>query len=353
MDLGGAETLIMNIYRKIDRSKIQFDFLLHCPEESAFEKEIISLGGRIFRIPNYKVFNKLSYDRHLKCFLEEHPEYEIIHDHMIDSASETLRIAKMFGRKTIAHSHTAGVPFSIEELIRFCFRRNLWRIADYRFACSEEAGKWLYRNNADFMILRNGIETVKYRFDEKTRRQKREELGIPQTARVIGTVGRLVKYKNQTRLLHIMKKLTEMKDPSLLLLVGAGPLEREIKEKAKALGVSDRIIMTGSRKDVCDLLMSMDIFVLPSLFEGLGIALVEAQASGLPCVFTDLIPEDVNLIPDLIHRVSLSDPDERWAKKIIASRPLENRENAYRLVAENGYDIMSSAKQLQEFYLSI
>ena len=130
MDFGGAETLIMNIYRKIDRSKIQFDFLLHCPEKSAFEKEIISLGGRIFRIPKYKVFNKLSYDRHLICFLEEHPEYEIIHDHMIDSASETLRIAKRLGRKTIAHSHTAGVPFSIEELIRFCFSRNLWRIAD-------------------------------------------------------------------------------------------------------------------------------------------------------------------------------------------------------------------------------
>ena len=353
MDLGGAETLIMNIYRKIDRSKVQFDFLLHCPEESAYEKEINSLGGRIFRLPRYKVFNKLSYERHLKCFLEDHPEFEIIHAHMMDSASETLRTAKKLGRKTIAHSHTAGVPFSTEEMIRFFFRRNLWKIADYRFACSEEAGKWLYRNKADFMVLRNGIETEKYRFDERTRKQKRDELGIPETARVIGTVGRMVKYKNQTRLPYIMKRLAEMDDSSLLLLVGFGPLEVEIKDKAKALGVSDRIIMTGPRKDVCDLLMAMDVFVLPSLFEGLGIALVEAQASGLPCVFTDSIPEDVNLIPDLIHRISLSDSDVRWAEEIRTSQPLGNRENAFRLVADSGYDIRSSAKQLQEFYLSI
>ena len=127
MDLGGAETLIMNIYRKIDRSKVQFDFLLHCPEESAYEKEINSLGGRIFRLPRYKVFNKLSYERHLKCFLEDHPEFEIIHAHMMDSASETLRTAKKLGRKTIAHSHTAGVPFSTEEMIRFFFRRKRHR----------------------------------------------------------------------------------------------------------------------------------------------------------------------------------------------------------------------------------
>ena len=353
MDLGGAETLIMNIYRNIDRSRIQFDFLLHCPAESAFEREITSLGGRVFRLPRYNVINKLSYERQLKSFLEKHPEYQIIHDHMMDSASETLRIAKRLGRKTIAHSHTAGVPFSLEEIIRFFFRRNLWRIADYRFACSEEAGKWLYRNKADFMILKNGIETNRYRFDERTRKQKREELGIPETAKVIGTVGRMVKYKNQTRLPYIMRRLTEMDNSSLMLLVGSGPLEAEIKDKAKTLGVSDRIIMTGPRKDVCDLLMAMDVFVLPSLFEGLGIALVEAQASGLPCVFTDSIPGDVNLIPDLIHRVSLSDPDVRWAEKISASRPMENREDAFRLVAESGYDIISSAKKLQDFYLSI
>lgn len=350
MDLGGAETLIMNLYRNIDRSMVQFDFLLHCPHESAYEKEILSLGGRIYKIPRYLGYNKLSYERNLSLFLKAHPEHIIIHDHLMDSASETLKVAKRLGRITVAHSHIADVPFSLREIIRFLFRRNLWKIADYRFACSESAGKWLYRGKAGFTILRNGIITERFAYSGQTRGIKRKEFGIAESTRLIGTIGRMVNQKNQGRLLDVIKHLVDFEDNAKLMLVGEGPLETELKAKVGKLNLEDHVIFTGPRTDVNELLSAMDVFVLPSLYEGLGIVLVEAQASGLPCVFTDTIPKDVDLIPELIHRVSLSVSDEAWAKTILDSRPLKNRENAWETVADKGYDIRNSAQQLQVFY---
>lgn len=353
MDLGGAETLLMNLYRNIDRTKVQFDFLLHCPNESAYEKEILSLGGKIYKIPRYLGFNKFSYERQLKEFLTAHPEHIIIHDHLMNSAAETLKVAKRLGRTTIAHSHIADVPFSLSKVFRFLFHFNLWKIADYRFACSEKAGKWLYRDKADFTILRNGIMTERFKYSERIREKKRKELCLDKSAMVIGTVGRLVNQKNQGRLLNIVKRIVELKGNTKLLLVGEGPLDAELRKTAKKLKLDDNVLFTGPRTDINELLSSMDVFVLPSLYEGLGIVLVEAQASGLPCVFTDTIPKDVDLVPELIHRVSLSDSDDIWAHTILSSHPLENRECAWKTVADNGYDIKDSAEQLQEFYLGL
>ena len=353
MDLGGAETLLMNLYRNIDRTKVQFDFLLHCPNESAYEKEILSLGGRIYKIPRYLGYNKFAYEKDLTAFLRAHPEHIIIHDHLMDSASETLRIAKKLGRITIAHSHAAFTPFSLKNIYRFFFRRNLWKIAEYRFACSEEAGRWLYRNKADFMILKNGIETAKFKFSEETRIIVRKKLATKSSIRVIGIVGRLDAIKNHNRLLKIMCSVTSLDNNSILLIIGDGPLEKELKSTTKKLKIDGNVIFASSRKDVNELLMAMDCFVLPSISEGFGISIIEAQASGLPCIISDTIPMEVDLIPELIHRVSLSGSDETWAKTILNSKPLKNRENAWKVVADNGYDILNSTEQLQSFYLGL
>ena len=353
MNLGGAETLIMNIYRNIDRTKVQFDFLLHCPDESAYDKEILSLGGRIYRLPRYMGYNKIGYDRDLRRFLSEHLEYTIIHDHLMDSATETLRIANEMGRITVAHSHASGMPFSAGELIRRRFRRNLWRIADYRFACSKDAGKWLYRGKAGFEILNNGIDTNAFRFRSETRAAVRKELGIGESTMLTGTVGRLEPQKNQQRLLDIFPAILERKPDSRLIMVGSGSLETEIKTRINNLGLSDKVILTGPRTDVNELLAGFDVFVLTSLSEGLGIVLVEAQASGLPCVFSDTIPTDVDLIPQLVRRVSLRDGNELWADKILdCSGPEISREDCWEKVAAEGYDIRESARKLQDFYLS-
>ena len=353
MDLGGAETLIMNLYRNIDRSKVQFDFLLHCSHESAYEKEIQSLGGKIYRIPRYLGYNKLSYERDLTNFLNSHPEYLIIHDHLMNSASETLKVAKKLGRIGIAHSHIANNPFSLTELYRFFFRKDLWKIADYRFACSEEAGKRLYRNKADFIILKNGIMTEKFKYTDAMRENKRSSLGLKETTKVIGTIGRMVKQKNQVRLLYIMKRLVELNEDTKLLLIGEGPLESDLRMTTRKLNLEDKVLFTGPRTDVNELLSAMDVFVLPSLYEGLGIVLVEAQASGLPCIFSDIIPNDVDLIPELIHRVSLSASDDIWANSIQNCEQMNRRDDAWKAVADRGYDIKSSVQQLQDFYLGL
>lgn len=353
MDLGGAETLLMNLYRNIDRSKVQFDFLLHCPYESAYEKEILSLGGKIYKIPRYLGYNKFAYERNLKAFLRAHPEHIIIHDHLMDSASKTLKIAKKLGRITIAHSHAASAPFSLKDIYRFFFRRNLWKIADYKFACSEEAGKWLYRGKADFTILKNGIITERFKFSEEAREIKRKEFGIDESTRLIGTIGRMVENKNQIRLLEIFKKLVSGEDKSVLMIVGEGPLESKLKATAKKLKLENRVIFTGPRTDVNELLMSMDCFVLPSLSEGLGIVLIEAQASGLPCVFSDIVPKDVDLVPELIHRVNLSVSDDLWANIIQNCQQMNRRDDAWKTVADTGYDIKDTALMLQNFYMKL
>ena len=352
MDLGGAENLIMNLYRHIDRSVVQFDFLLHCPTESFYEKEILSLGGNIFRIPRYLGYNKVSYERRLTDFLKTHPEHIIIHDHLMDSATETLRVAKRLGRIAVAHSHTASSSFSPSDAYRFFFRRNLWKVADYRLACSEAAGKWLYRGKTDFIVLRNGIDTKLFRFSDKCRSDIRREFGLSESTKVIGTVGRMVKEKNQMRLLSLMRALSEMGSDCSLLMVGEGPLENKLKTTSKKLGLEDRIVFSGPRSDVNELMSAMDVFVLPSLVEGLGIVLVEAQASGLPCIFTDSIPKEVDLIPNLIHRTSLSSSDSVWAKAILESEPFIERDKAWEAVADKGYDISTSSKQLKDFYVS-
>ena len=353
MDLGGAETLIMNLYRNIDRTKVQFDFLLHSDEESAYEKEILTLGGRIYRIPRFLGYNKVSYDKNLGEFLSNHPEHRIIHDHLMDSASETFRVAKKMGRITIAHSHTEIKDKSLEDCIRFFFRKNLYKRADYRFACSNKAGEWLYRKKADFTVIKNGIETEKYVFNEETRKEKRIELGMTDDDYIIGTVGRLVEQKNQKRILEIFSEYLKLNQKSKLVIVGDGSLRETLEKTTKTLGIEGNVLFLGQRRDVPSILMAFDTFILTSFSEGLGIALIEAMASGLPCIFTSTIPKEVNVSPSLVHRLSLDTPDSEWAKEILSSKPLERREEGYKIVEKAGFDIKSVSREMESFYLSL
>lgn len=349
MGLGGAETLIMNIYRHIDRSKIQFDFLLHSPTESAYEKEIKELGGKIYRIKRYLGYNKLSYARNLKKFLNAHPEYNIIHDHLMNSASETFKVANKLGRITVAHSHIVESHWSPA----FFFYKNLWKIAKYRFACSDAAGKWLYRNKADFIVLRNGIETAKFAYNSEIRNKIRLELGIDDTTFLIGNIGRMVKQKNQLRLLDIFNEVLKKKPESKLIIIGDGPDKPMIEKKITELNLKNNVILAGLRTNVNQIMMAMDAFLFPSLFEGLGIVLVEAQASGLPCFFTNTIPKEADINNDLVYRIDLKESNETWANKLLSAKVETKREDAWKIVKDNGYDISDSASKLQSFYLDV
>ncbi len=353
MNLGGAETLIMNLYRNIDRTKVQFDFLLHSDSKSAYDDEIASLGGKIYRIPRFLGYNRLSYDRTLTSFLIEHPEYMVIHDHLMDSATETFRVAKKLGRITVAHSHTVQNGFSASNIIRFFFRKDICRFADYRFACSEEAGKWLYRGKADFTVLRNGIEPSRFCFSREVRRKLRNELGITENETALVHVGRFSEEKNHMRLLNIFREVCTLNADSKLFLIGDGPLKSKIEREAGSSEIRNRVIFMGGCRNVNELLSAFDVFILPSLAEGLPISLVEAQASGLPCIFSDFITSEVRIIPSLLCPVSLGFPDGTWAEAVVSASPLDNRENGCALVRKAGFDIRETAEKLENFYLGI
>ncbi len=354
MERGGAETLIMNIYRHLDRSKVQFDFLLSSNYKTAYEDEITALGGRIYHIQRFLGYNRLSYDKALKKFLLNHPEHKIIHDHLMDSASETFNVAKKLGRICVAHSHIAETKTNPSNFIRFLFRRNLWKRSDYRFACSKAAGEWLYRGKADYTVLNNAIETEKFRFDEKKRKDKRKELGITPTTTVIINIGRMVEQKNQMRVLDIFSLFYAEHPDSKLLIAGKGELENKLKKKAESLDIENDVMFLGERDDIPALLSASDIFLFPSLFEGLGIALIEAEAEGLVSILSSHIPEEVDLEKDLIYRVALSSSDSVWVEKMKeALKTKIKREERYLSVKKKGYDIEESAKKLEKFYSTI
>lgn len=352
MSRGGAETMIMNLYRQIDRKQIQFDFLVHTQDACDYDDEIKALGGKVFCAPRYKIFNHITYCRWLNRFFAAHPTYHIIHGHQYSTASIYLSIAKKHGLTTIAHSHSTSNGIGLSAMVKDWVQRPLYRIADYRFACSEAAGKWLYRNKADFRVLQNAIDTDLFRFSPRLRAKMRDELNIAPDALVIGHVGRFCEVKNHVMLLDIFAQLHAQCHTSKLLLVGDGPLREELEQKAARLGLTDEIIFMGIRTDVADLMQAMDVFVLPSLYEGLPVTVVEAQAAGLPCIIADTITQEVCL-SDLVQREALSDDVKTWADTAIAAASTTARENMQEVIRGAGYDIRHSAATLTSFYQSL
>ena len=349
MDRGGAETFIMNLYRAVDKSKIQFDFILNCNYESAYEKEILALGGKIYKLPVYKLFNHFSFKKKYRNFFKNHPQYNLIYGHNINSAAVYLKTASKEKLHTVSHCHCTTNGKGLNAKIRDFVRRNLYRIAEYRFACSEEAGKWAYREKAPFKVINNGIDCAKFAFNLQARNSIRNFYKIPENAFVLGHVGRLQEEKNHSFLLEVFTAFHKKKPDSYLMLVGSGNLEEQIKNKAKALGIEKQLIMTGVRTDVENCLSAMDAFVFPSLFEGLPLTLVEAQCSGLTCFVSDIITESVNLT-NLFKKISLNESAEIWAEKIYASK---ERQGYPQAIKKAGFDIFDIAENLQSFLLKL
>jgi len=291
MDRGGAETTIMNFYRKIDRNKVQFDFLVHTDEKCAYDDEIELLGGRIFRIPRYSINNNIKYFRLWINFLKRHSEYRIIHGHYFTISAIYFCAAKIFNSVCIAHSHNTNymgprTKRIMKRLITFPVRY----IADYLFACSKDAGIWLYGKNAlrdkKFLLMNNSLDTKRFIFNSKNRGKKRKELKIINKF-VIGHIGRFDLQKNHIFIIEIFKKIFTIDKNSILILVGDGKLK--IEQKVLDMGLYGNVIFTGVRSDIPELLQAMDVFLFPSLYEGFPLVLLEAQASGLKCIPRNVI----------------------------------------------------------------
>ena len=354
MNQGGAETMIMNLYRQIDRDKVQFDFVENENSGALFDEEIRNLGGKIYHCPRFVGKNYLKYKKWWKVFFDMHKEYSAVHGHIGSTAAIYLKEAKKRGIATIAHSHSIYVKGQNLFLYRL-FSYPTRYIADYLFMCSNRAGidrygKQAISDSKRTFLMPNAIDTNAFRYNETARDNIRREFGIDDKEYVVGHVGRFVDVKNHSFLLDIFEKILEIHPSSKLLLVGDGELQQSIIEKTKSLGIQNKVVVTGNRSDVNEVLSAMDVLVFPSKYEGLPVTLVEAQCNGLPCVISDSVPEDSILIEELVKIHSLTEDPSVWAETALNCK--QNKRSACAdIIKETDFDIEKSAKWLEDFYL--
>lgn len=349
LDRGGAESMCMNLYRNIDRSKIQFDFVKHTHSIGSFEEEIKALGGQIYEAPQYRVYNHFQYCAWWKKHLAAHPEHQIIHGHYFTISPIYFKIARQFQRITVGHSHsTAPQTIHWYTRIKLEILKSIEHYADYCLACSQDAGKWLFPHK-EFTILNNAIDPEKFQYSPSERAEARKDLGLNDCL-TVGIVGSLIEVKNPFETIAIFKAVHNKMPSAKLLWVGGGRLEQDIRNKLQEEHLTNAVIMTGVRPDVNRLLQAMDVFIFPSFAEGLGMAAIEAQAAGLPCFCSEAVPTEA-AITSLCSFLPLNHP-ELWAEKIIET-DLSIRRNTSEQVKAAGYDIHTTAKWLEDFYLSI
>ena len=359
MDRGGAETMVMNYYRHIDRQQIQFDFMVHRERRGAYDDEIESMGGRIYRMPPIYPQNFIRYKRMLKEFFDEHDEYQIIHSHMSELGYFAFEEAKRHGVPVrICHAHNAP-DFKHENLIqyiklipRYYFIRRIRHLTTDFFVCSNIAGVWLYgkeRQN-EFVFMRNAIETEKFLYNVDEANAIRQELGIL-NQRLICHVGRFNRQKNHSFLIDIFKEIHEIDVDSILLLIGDGDLRKEIEDKVNRLNLQDNVKFLGVRDDVPQLLKASNVLLFPSYYEGLSVVLVEAQATGIRCVVTNSLAKETVICENQMILVPLQKSAKEWAD-IVLNEKSDNREHAVDIMKEKGWDVSVNAKWLQDYYLN-
>lgn len=346
MAAGGVESAVMNYYRNIDRQKVQFDFIIDEDSTIVPYEEIESLGGNVYKVPPYQ--KPFAYHKALvKLFSEK--KYCIVHSHI-----NTLSVFPLFAAKRaavpvrIAHSHsTAGKGEFKRNVIKYLLRPFSKIFPTHFCACSEYAGQWLFGKKKNIVIVKNAIDISKFTFNPQTRQTTREKLGIENNF-VVGHVGRFMKQKNHSFLLDIFQKIHIKNPASVLLLIGEGELEQEIKNKVERLKLTDFVRFMGVRDDVYNLLQAMDIFLFPSLYEGLGSVAIEAQAVGLSVIASDKVPNEAKISERLVN-IPLNLPAEEWAEKIL-SLPLNPRESPTKQIIASGYEIKVAAVELFNMY---
>lgn len=353
MNRGGAEAMIMNLYRNIDRTRVQFDFVENEGGEAAFDAEIRALGGRIYRCPRYRGKNHFAYTNWWKAFFEGHRgEYPIVHGHIGSTAAIYLPIAKKYGAYTIAHSHSAGIGSGLYRLFAYPTRY----VADHFFACSRDAGVSRYGkkvgNDASrCQVLNNAIDTGRFVFSEETGRQMRKMLNIGEDTLVIGHVGRFVDAKNHLFLIDIFQQIHQQNPNSVLLMVGDGELRPRIEASIGQKHLENAVIMTGVQPNVWDYYQAMDVFVFPSVYEGLPVSMVEAQAAGLPCCISANVPRET-AITDLVEFIPLENGAAFWADRVLRSAN-EPRRDTRSEIENAGFDVSATSKWLKEFYTKV
>lgn len=349
---GGVEAFLMNIYRHIDRDKVQFDFLVHYKEKFFYDDEVEKLGGKIYRLTFRNDRNIIKYIHDLNCFFKEHKEYNTVWGNMDGLAKIYLKIAKKNGVKTtICHSHVTNPGNSLKGLIKRLLKKGVYKYADYRFACSTEAGKYLFEAN-DFQLVPNAIELNKFSFNEEIREKIRQKHNWNDCF-VIGHIGRFFTEKNHEYIVNIFEKILYKEPNARLCLCGDGDNKTKIENILKHKGINDKVIFTGNISNVNEYYQAFDVFILPSLYEGLPVTGIEAQTSGLKCFFSNNITREVGLIEENVNFLPIGNQNiDIWVKKIIDSKKYKRVDETSK-IRKNGYFIDDLSRELEALFLKL
>ena len=358
MNAGGMETMLMNYYRKIDRNKIQFDFLIFHKEHCLFEDEIENLGGKIYKITSRRE-NFLKNRRELKIFFKTH-KYNIVEFHQGITYYYPLIIAKKYGiENRIIHNH--GINLKYLKILKIYnnlyLKKRISNLANYYFTCAKEVENHLFSNKIikdnKAILVNNAIDLEKFKFSSNNREKIRKEFNINKNEMLIGHIGSFTIPKNHLFLLQIFEEISKMKKNVKLLLVGTGPLEDQIIKKIKDLNLEDKIIITKNRQDVNEIMSALDCLIFPSIFEGIPLTLIEAQTAGVPIYISNTINPKSKVIDNGMV-ISLKNEPKIWAETIINDNHHRiEKEKCFNLMKKTNFNIDTEAKKIENIYLKM
>lgn len=354
MNSGGVESVVMNYYRNIDKNKVQFDFIVDEDSKNIPKEEIENMGGKIILVPPYK--NILSYMNILKNILRK-GNYKIVHSHLNTLSVFPLYAAKMANVSVrIAHSHSTSNKKEWKKNILKNILKPFSKVnATHYFCCSELAGRWLFGDKTydddKVKLINNAIDVDKFTYNEEIRDKIRKEIKV-ENKLVIGHVGRFVEQKNHTGLIDIFNEIYKINPDSVLLLAGDGPLLGDIRDKVNSLNLTDAVKFLGVRKDINNIMQGIDVFLLPSLYEGLPVVGVEAQASGALCILSSNMTKETKVI-ETTKFLNISDDPKEWAKYILSEYKNFKRKDTKQEIINSNFEIKSEAKKLQNDYIEL
>ena len=354
LETGGSQSMIMNIYRNIDRNKVQFDFVVDRKDKKDlfYKKEIESLGGKVYIFDEYfKGYNYFAFIKQWREFFKKHPEYKIIHCHVRSVASIVLRIAKQNGLVTICHSHNTSNGKGVKAVAKELLQSRIHEYCDYYFACSKDAAEWLYGDKIaksdKCIMLNNAIEVDKYKFNQKYRDEIRKKYNIADGVYIVGHVGRFEKQKNHEFIFELIKGIKD-DGRTIFMLCGDGTLKADFQKRIKEVGLDNKVVFVPNSAEIYKYYDAFDYFILPSLHEGLGMVLVEAQFSGLMCLVSPNIPAEAKISENYTTKNLLTN---EWISEILKKRVVQKRDEVVLSDSAKKFNVSFTAMNLQRFYL--
>lgn len=339
---GGVETFIMNIYRNLDRSKVQFDFIINYRDDNDYCDEIEKLGGKIYITSRKSRHPLKNFNETKRIIRDNNYQIAIRHSDNAFPVTDLLAAKKGGAKRRIFQSHSSN---SGHKLLHKYFRTWMKKVPTDRFACSDNAGKWMY-GKLDYTVIKNAIDIKKNTFNQSKREEELAKWNLT-GKKVYAHVGSYSPVKNHKFLIEVFNEISKMQEDARLILIGDGALRYEMELQIKELGLEDRIILTGIRHDVPNLLQMADLFIFPSIYEGLPLSVIEAQAAGIRCIISDAITDEVK-VTSLVTKMNIEDNPKNWADKAIELSQNYNKENTYEEVANAGYDVTRVARIYEE-----